>query len=101
MATYGLIPIHDFQLSIVRAVQEVLVTKDEPQPAPCQVPRDKQDNHGSGLDDPEPIAAPFESNAEFQEDEDEYLNTQGCSLVPSMSDDKQSHSRVFIGSFQE
>jgi hypothetical protein len=101
ISTYGFILVHEFQLPIVKAMQEVLVTKDEPQLAPCQVPKDKQDNHGSGLDDLKPIATPFESNAEFQEDEDEYLNTQGCSLVPSMSDDKQSHSRVFIGSFQE
>jgi hypothetical protein len=88
IASYGFIPIHDFQLPVVKAVQEVLVTKDEPQLAPCQVPRDKQDDHGaSSLDDQEPVAIPLESYAEFHEDEDEGLNTQECSLVPPISED--------------
>jgi hypothetical protein len=33
--------IHDFQLPVVNAMQEVLVTKDEPQLALCQIPRDE------------------------------------------------------------
>jgi hypothetical protein len=60
---------------MVKAVREVLVSKYEPQLAPCQVPRDNQNDHPSCLDYPEPIAAPFESRAEFQEDEGEDLNT--------------------------
>jgi hypothetical protein len=70
-------------------VQEVLVTKDEPQLALYQVPRDEQHDGPSGLDNPEPIIAPFESNAEFQEDEGEDLNTQECSLVPLISEDEK------------
>jgi hypothetical protein len=62
-------------------VQEILVIKDEPQLAPCQVPRYKHDDHGPRLDDSEPIVASFELHAEFQEDEREDLNTRECLLV--------------------
>jgi hypothetical protein len=34
--------IHEFQIPMVKAVHEVLVTKDEPELAPYQVPRDEQ-----------------------------------------------------------
>ena len=84
-----------FQLSVVRATQKVLVTKDEPQLAPCQVPKDKQDNHGSGLDDLKPIATPFESNAEFQEDEGEDAITLECSWVPPISEDESQEDEKF------
>jgi hypothetical protein len=47
IAAYGFISIHEFQLPIVKAMQEVLVTKDEPQLASCQVPRDKHDGPSS------------------------------------------------------
>jgi hypothetical protein len=89
MAAYGFILIHDFQLPIVKAVQEVCVIKDEPQLAPYQVPRDEQEGYSPILDDPEPIVAPFESHVEFQEDEGEDLNTQECSLVPPISEDEK------------
>jgi hypothetical protein len=39
LATYGFLPIHDFQPSVVTRVQEVLVIEDEPQLAPYQVPK--------------------------------------------------------------
>jgi hypothetical protein len=70
-------------------VQEVLVSKDEPQLAPYQVPRDKQEDGVSSLDDQEPIVAPFEPHAEFQEDEGEDLNIQQCSLVPPISENEK------------
>jgi hypothetical protein len=57
-----------------------------------QVPRDEQDDD-SGLNDQEPVAAPLESYAEFQEDEGEDLNAQECSLVPSISDDENFKRR--------
>ena len=41
IVAYGFIFIHEFQLPIVKEVQEILVIKDEPQLAPCQVLRDK------------------------------------------------------------
>jgi hypothetical protein len=63
-------------------VQEVLVTKYEPQLAPYQVSIDVKEDDASRLNDPELVAAPLKSYAEFQEDESEYLKT-----------------RVFIGSF--
>jgi hypothetical protein len=85
IAAYGFILIHEFQLLMVKAVKDVLVFKDEPQLAPCEVPKDEHDDHSSGLDYLEPIATPFESHAEFQEDEGEDLNTQQCSLVPLIS----------------
>jgi hypothetical protein len=69
-------------------VQEFLVSKDEQQLAPCQVPKDNKDDHGSGLDDLELIVAPFESYLEFLEDKGEYLNAQECSLIPPISVDK-------------
>jgi hypothetical protein len=89
MAAYDFISIHDFQLPIVNAVEEVYVIEDEPQLAPYQVPREEQVDDDSGLDDLEPIAAPFESQAEFQEDEGEDLNTQECSMVPPISEDEK------------
>jgi hypothetical protein len=55
-------------------VQEVCITEDEPQLAPYQVSRNKQEGDNPILDDPKPIATPFESHAEFQEDEGEDLN---------------------------
>jgi len=51
IAAYNFIPIHDFQLSVVTTMQEVLVTKDEPQLALCQVLRDDQHDGPPGLDD--------------------------------------------------
>jgi hypothetical protein len=63
MATYGFILIHDFQIPIVKLVQEVRVIEDEPQLAPYQVPRDEQEVYSPILDYPEPIDAPFESHA--------------------------------------
>jgi hypothetical protein len=89
MATYGLIPIHDFQLSIVKAVQKVYVIEDQPQLALYQVPRDEQEGYSPILDDLEPITALFESHAQFHEDEDEDLNTQECSLIPPISEDEK------------
>ena len=89
IAAYCFILIHEFHLLVVKAMHEVLITKDEPQLAPCQVLKDEQDNHGLGLDDLEPIIAPFESHAEFKEDEGEDLNTQECSLVPPISEDEK------------
>ena len=65
-----------------------VLSKDEPQLVLYQVLRDKLDDGGSGLDDLELVVAPLEWYAEFQEDEVEDLNTQGCSLVPSGEDDK-------------
>jgi hypothetical protein len=38
---------------------------------------------------PEPIAAPVESYALFQEDEGEDLHTHDCSLVPLISEDEK------------
>ena len=40
-----------------------LITKDEPQLALYQVPRDEQGDNASSLDDHEPKAAPLESYA--------------------------------------
>jgi hypothetical protein len=71
-------PLDDLQPLVVIEVQEVCVIEDEPQLAPYQVPRDKQVGDSTISDDPEPIASPFESHAEFQEDEGEDLNTQEC-----------------------
>jgi hypothetical protein len=89
ITAYGFILIHEFQLPMVKAVQEVLVSKDEPQLTTCQVPRDKQDDLPSGLDYPEPIDSSFESHAEFQEDEGEDFNTLEYSLVPLISEDEK------------
>jgi hypothetical protein len=89
MATYGFIPIHEFQLTIVKALQESCVIEDEPQLALYQVPRDEQEGYSPILDDIEPTTTPFESHAEFQEDEGEDLNTQECSLVPPISEDEK------------
>jgi hypothetical protein len=89
IAAYGFIPIHDFELLVVKAVQEVLVTKDEPQFALCQVPRDGKGDGPSGLDDQEPVATRLEPYAEINGDEGEYLNTQECSFVPRISDDEK------------
>jgi hypothetical protein len=82
-------PLDDLQPLVVTKVQEVCVIEDEPQLAPCQVPRDEQEGDSPILDDLEPIVAPFESHAEFQEDEGEDLNTQECSLVPPISEDEK------------
>jgi hypothetical protein len=89
MASYGFIPIHDFELLIVKAMREVCVIEYEPQLALYHVPRDEQEGYSPILDDPKPIAAPFESCVEFQEDEGEDLNTQECSLVPPISEDEK------------
>ena len=70
-------------------MQEVCVIEDKPQLALYQVPRDEQEGYSPILDDLEPIASPFESHAEFQEDEGEDLNTQECSLVPPISEDEK------------
>jgi hypothetical protein len=56
-------PLNDLQPLIVTKVQEVCVIEDEPQLALYQVPRDKKDDHPSGVDYPKPIVAPFESHA--------------------------------------
>jgi hypothetical protein len=76
-------PLDDLQPLVVKEVQEVCVIEDETQLAPYQVPRDEQEGDSPILDDLEPIVAPVESHAEFQEDEGEDLNTQECSLVIS------------------
>jgi hypothetical protein len=52
------------------------VIEDESHLASYQVLRDEHEGDGPILDDPEPIVAPFESHAEFREDEGEDLNTQ-------------------------
>jgi hypothetical protein len=59
-------------------VQEVCVIEDEPQLAPCQVPKDEHEGDSPILDDLEPIVAPFESQAELQEDEGEDVITLEC-----------------------
>jgi hypothetical protein len=88
-ATYNFIRIQEFQLPVVKAKWEVHVTKDEPQLAPSQVPRDEQDDGPLGLDDQEPKATPLEPYAKFHEDEGENLNTQECSSFPRISDDEK------------
>jgi hypothetical protein len=89
MAAYGFILIHDFQLPIFKAVQEVCVIEDELQLTLYQVPRDEHEGYSPILDDPEQIAAPFKSHAEFQEDEGEDFSTQECLLVPPISEDEK------------
>jgi hypothetical protein len=69
-------PLYDLQLLVVTEVQEVCVIEYEPQLALYQAFRDEQEGDSPILNDPEPIAAPFESHAKFQEDEGEDLNTQ-------------------------
>jgi hypothetical protein len=59
-------PLDDLQPLVVREVQEVCVNEDKPQLAPYHVPRNEQEGDSPILDDPEPIAAPFESHLEFQ-----------------------------------
>jgi hypothetical protein len=59
-------PLDDLQPLVVTEVQEVCVIEDEPQLALYQVPRDEQEGDSPILDDPEPIAAPFESHAKFK-----------------------------------
>jgi hypothetical protein len=71
-------PLDDLQPVVVTEIQEVCVIEDEPQLALYQVPRDEQEGDSPILDDPKPIVAPFESHAEFQEDEGENLKTQEC-----------------------
>jgi hypothetical protein len=73
-------------LSIVDALQGKL-TAIEDNMSCCEL-REEHVDDDSSLDDPEPIVAPFESHAEFKEDEVEDLNTQECSLVPPISEDK-------------
>jgi hypothetical protein len=75
-------------LSVAQDLQERVVAIQEN--LSCyQVPRDEQDDDDSYLNDQEPVVAPLESYAEFQEDEGEDLNAQECSLVPSISDDEK------------
>jgi hypothetical protein len=83
-----IIPLDDLQPLVVTKVQEVRVIKDEPQLAPCQVLKDDQEGDSPILDDLEPIVAPFESHAEFQEDECEYVITLECSWVPPITEDE-------------
>jgi hypothetical protein len=79
-------PLDDIQPLVVTKVQEACVIEDEPQLAPYQVPKDEQEGDSPISGELEPIVAPFESHAEFQEDEGEYLNTQDCSLVPLINE---------------
>jgi hypothetical protein len=82
-------PLDDLQPLVVTKVQEVCVIEDEPQLAPYQVPREEQEGDSPILDDPEPIAAPIESQEMFQEDEGEDVITQECSWVPPISEDER------------
>jgi hypothetical protein len=45
-------PLDDLQPLVVTEVQEVCVIEDEPQLAPCQVPKDEQEGDSPILDDP-------------------------------------------------
>ena len=82
-------PLDDFQPLVVTKVQEVCVIEDEPQLAPCQVPRDEQKGDSPILDDMEPMDAPFESHTKFQKDEGEDVITLECSWVPPISEDEK------------
>jgi len=82
-------PLDDLQPLVVTEVQEVCVIEDEPQLALYQVPKDEQEGDSPILDDLEPIVAPFESQAEFQEDEGEDVITLECSWIPPISEDEK------------
>jgi hypothetical protein len=81
-------PLDDLQSLVVTEVQEVCVIEDEPQLALHQVLRDEQEGDSPILDDAKPIAAPIESQVEFQEDEGEDVITLECSWAPPISEDE-------------